>query len=192
MCIYKPEIYYTGIFLIDKILDEQTADLINGLHNTYRQTRDINLLSNLLDICDEDTIKLYGENGEFYCDKKEIYINKTSFTYYHTNHDDYSIISDDPPGMQPSSRLLWSYNKEQNGIECNHTFSNWSSNNCETEWIQYIIDTILTPRSYILNGSVDCEYHCQYANKFKYIIISNNNVNEIIDYVYKGDYIKID
>lgn len=169
---YKPGICYTGIFLFDKILDEQTIDLLNGLHNTDRVKRSTKKLASFLNISIEDTINLYGEEGEL---------------YYNLHNDDKQTITDynNPPGTQPSTTLLWNYNKEENGIECKQEYENWPINNYEIEWLQYIIDMILQPNNYFLNGKVHCEY-CDYncsiddntgLNENVYITINNNIIH---------------
>jgi len=120
---------FDGHFTIDKPIDNETFNLINGLANTRRMGR-------------KDLDPKYGVEGEFYYDP-----NSNNFG----QEDDNSIIDHNtPPKTQPGLWLQWV-------VDDDHQTIRWDENEKfydYVEWIEYIINRILKPRGYKVNGIV--------------------------------------
>lgn len=139
---------FTGSFKLNKPLDPDTLKLLRGLSGTRRMARKV----------DE---KLYGIEGEFYIDGSGD---------FGQDKDDTVIDYNCPPRTQPSLWLQWIPNHDGTEIE-------WDGNEKfygYIEWIQYLIDKILKPRGYKLNGTV--EWEGENSNDFGRIVIKNNKV----------------
>jgi len=124
---------FKGEFKINKKVDEKTYDLLIGLATTRRMKR-----SGL----DE---KIYGIEGEFYCEDRE------NFGQGNNPSKGKIIDNNDPPRTQPGLWCQWLIQEDRQTIE-------W--NGCEkfydyVEWIIYFINKILEPRGYIVNGQVE-------------------------------------
>lgn len=97
---------------------------------------------------------IYGVDGEFYMkDDNEGIINFNS-----------------PPRTQPSLWCGWIPTQDKLGIEWNGSEKFYSY----IEWITYIIDRILVPNDYILNGEV--EWIGEERNDMGKIVVTNNVV----------------
>jgi hypothetical protein len=123
--------YYTrfmGEFKIDRPLDEETAKLLRGLCNTRRMKRSING---------------YGIEGEFYIDGTKDGCEKTK---------DPDIIDyNRPPSTQPSLYCDWIILDDNQTIQASGEDGQFYG---PTEWIIYLIDSVLAPRGYVVNGQV--------------------------------------
>ena len=117
---------FEGSFLIDKPLDDETFNLINGLANTRRMKR------GGLD-------EKYGVEGEFYIGDDEDNPKEGVVLGHNT-----------PPSTQPGLWLQWIVMSDRRTIEWDggEKFYDY------VEWLQYIIDKILEPKGYVVNGEV--------------------------------------
>jgi hypothetical protein len=85
---------------------------------------------------------IYGVEGEFYVDG-------TGFAGQ--GHDNNIVDFNTPPTSQPSLWLQWIPTEDGNSIE-------WDGGEkfyCADDWILYLIDKVLEPRGYVLNGLVN-------------------------------------
>ena len=152
---------FIGSFDIDKPLDKETQKILKGLNQTRHMKRDTIKLAKRLEITTNECIEKYGEEGEYYFihDKK----------YDDTAH--YDIIDyNNPPSSQPGLWCKWYYNEDENIIE-------WDG--CEKfyeyiDWIKYIIENILEPKDYKLNGCVS--WRGEEFDDIGKILIKNNEV----------------
>lgn len=124
---------FNGEFKINKPLDQGTFELINGLALTRRVKR-------------SGLPKEYGLEGEFY-------FNPNEFGTSGQNHEnDLGKVIDDnkPPKTQPSLWLQWIVKEDKQTIEWDggEKFYDY------IKWIEYLIDKILKPRGYKVNGEV--------------------------------------
>lgn len=126
---------FDGRFELNKELDNETYDLLLGLANTRRMKRDV----------DES----YGVEGEFY-------IEGSGFAGQ--GHEDNIVEFNRPPKTQPSLWLQWIPTEDKIGIEWDGGEKFYHAD----KWIVYLIDKVLQPRGYVLNGTVFAqgeEYH---------------------------------
>jgi hypothetical protein len=137
---------FSGKFNLNKRLDDETYNLLVGLAATRRMKR--NMLN-------------YGVDGEFYVGSRENF----------GQNDDPTIVDrNTPPRTQPGLWCQWVPTKDGMSIE-------WDGNEkfyYYTEWIKYLIKSILGPRGYILNGTVS--YQGEDSSDNGEIIITNNIV----------------
>ena len=151
---YTTELY--GEFEVNPRLDSDTIELLNRLHDTRRMKRD------LTKIMPKASADLFGIEGEFYC---------VGDMFTHT-YDDSVLDINRPPRTQPGLWLQWVYNEELNVIEWDEREKFYHY----VAWIQYLIDAILAPRGYVLDGEV--LWYGEDRENLGKIIISNNNVLE--------------
>lgn len=119
---------FIGRFKLDRKLDDETLKLLKGLANTRRMKRRV----------DE---KKYGVEGEFYIDGDGDFGQDVDATV---------IDQNEPPKTQPGLWCQWIPTGNGQYIEWdgNEKFYNY------VEWLEYLIDRILKPRGYALNGCV--------------------------------------
>lgn len=127
---------FDGDFHFNTPLDEETATFINKLARTRRMKRDIGKLKELGYTGD------YGVEGEFFC-------NATDDTTDDPTHDsiiDYNI----PPADQPTLWLQWVVSEDRTTLlwDGNEKFYHY------IEWLHYLINKILAPKNYQLDGAV--------------------------------------
>jgi len=120
---------FEGVFKIDKPVDEETAKLLKGLANSRRMKRNI---------------KGYGVEGEFYVEDVE------TEDFWNKERDPNIVDYNTPPRTQPSLWCQWLLQEDDQTIawDGNEKFYEY------VEWIRYIIDRILQPRGYVVNGRV--------------------------------------
>jgi len=139
---------FRGSVKTNKPVDDETFNLINGLATTRRMKR--NLTG-------------YGVEGEFYYnpDSKEM-----------GQEDTPDIIDDNkPPRTQPSLWLQWVMCDDKQTIE-------WDGNEKfyeYTRWMRYIINSILEPRGYVVNGKID--WNGEEAGDYGVLVVKNNTVS---------------
>jgi len=124
---------FEGQFDINKAVDIKTFNLINGLANTRRMKR-------------AGLPEKYGVDGEFYFEPEDFKDCGQS------DKPKLGTIVDDntPPSTQPSLWLQWIITDDYKHIQ-------WDGNEkfyCYVEWLEYIINKILKPRGYVVNGIV--------------------------------------
>ena len=120
---------FDGSFKINKPLDDGTFNLINGLAGTRRMGR-------------RGLAFEYGEEGEFYYDPH-------SDDYGQENNSNI-IDYNRPPKTQPGLWLQWFVLDDRQTIEWDQGEKFYEY----VEWIEYLIDKILEPRGYKVNGEV--------------------------------------
>lgn len=119
---------FTGSFAVTPPLKPDDREFLTKLARTRRMKRVANAK--------------YGVEGEFFVDEKD--------------DSDYSpdiIDRNQPPSTQPSLWCQWEPNEDGTEIQ-------WDGGEKFYEyvaWIKYIVDKILTPRGYKLNGDVQWE-----------------------------------
>jgi hypothetical protein len=149
---------FIGKFSFNKELDHYTHDLLVGLATTRRMARYFE---------NEE----YGADGEFYCEDRE--------NFGQNNH--HSIMNRNrPPSTQPSLWLQWIPTEDGLHLE-------WDGNEkfySYVEWLQYLIDRILEPRGYKLNGKVT--WQGEESNDMGQIDVVDNKItvkHAVISYV---------
>jgi len=161
---------FNGEFKIDRPVDDETRKLLEGLNKTRRMKRDVAKLGKRVykkaratksDI--EQWAKEFGDEGEFWVGD----INNTD-EIGTSDIIDYNK----PPRNQPSLWCQWM-------IEADIQIIRWDGGEKfyhYTEWIEYIIEKILNPRGYKLNGAVT--WQGEDDEDAGQIEIVNNKVNE--------------
>lgn len=118
---------FTGRFLLNKELDEETYNYLVRFNETRRMARKLD--------------PKYGVEGEFYVE---------GTGDFGQGHEDNITDFNRPPSTQPSLWCSWVPSKDRKGIE-------WDGSEkfCEyKQWLAYIIKNFLTPKGYTLSGKV--------------------------------------
>lgn len=127
---------FDGEFYFNKPLDEETATFINKLARTRRMKRDTGKLKELGYTGD------YGVEGEFFCDATDD--TKDDPTHDSITHFNY------PPGDQPSLWLQWVVSEDRTTLSWDEQEKFYDY----IEWLHYLIEKILAPKNYQLDGAV--------------------------------------
>lgn len=136
---------FEGQFNLDRELDNETFVLLNGLANTRRVMRNI---------------EGYGVDGEFYIDGGG----------YKGQEKDSTIIDFNcPPAPQPGLWLQWIPTEDRKAIVWDGQEKFYAA----PHWILYLIERILKPRGYILNGTVNVEDQ-GFEEKYSISIVNNS------------------
>ena len=144
---------FEGSVKTNKPVDKKTFDLINNLANTRRMKR-------------AGLPVKYGVDGEFYCvDDYNWLESKDSVKE--------GILVDHniPPCTQPGLWLQWVMKDDRQTIE-------WDGGEkfyAYVEWMKYIIDKILAPKGYVVNGTI-CWSGEEVCDNGK-LIVKNNKVS---------------
>lgn len=138
---------FTGSFKLDKKLDKETQDLLEGLNTTRRMKRDL---------------KGFGVEGEFYVGSRNDFGQDRTPDVVDYNN---------PPRTQPGLWCGWTPTGDGLAIEWDggEKFYNY------VEWIEYLIDSVLAPRGYTVSGEV--EWCGEDRSDMGKIIIKNNKVS---------------
>ena len=147
---------FNGQFKINQPLDDDTYNLLVGLNNTRRMKRNVS--------------QTYGIEGEFYVEGSGD---------FGQGREDNIIEYNTPPKTQPGLWCNWVPTEDRNYIEWDggEKFYNY------IEWIEYLIEKILAPKNYILNGEVRWSGEDPSDNG---VIIINNNTVKTKDNQYYG------
>jgi hypothetical protein len=139
---------FTGSFKIDRPVDDETAKLMKGIASTRRMKRNL---------------EGYGVEGEFYWNDDGNYGQKRT---------DDIVDYNEPPKTQPGLWCQWLLQDDNQTIEWDggEKFYRY------TEWIQYLIESILKPRGYSVSG--DVEWMGEYGDDRGKIVIENNVVSK--------------
>jgi len=142
---------FEGEFKINKPVDNETAKLLRGLTTTRRMKR-------------EGLPEKYGIEGEFFCEDTE--------DCGQTDNPSQGKIVDynEPPRTQPGLWCQWKLQEDNQTIK-------WDGNEKfygYIEWLKYIIDKILAPKGYIVNGEV--EWNGEEQGDTGKVIVVNNKV----------------
>ena len=118
---------FEGRFNLDRPLDFATHRLLTGLATTRRLARNVG--------------PEYGVEGEFYIDGTGMLGQGMDPTI---------IDHNTPPRTQPGLWCQWTPTEDNQGLE-------WDGGekfyDC-VEWLQYLLDKVLIPNGYVLNGVV--------------------------------------
>ncbi len=120
---------FTGAFQLNKPLTVKDFTFLKKLNETRRMARNV----------DES---LYGVEGEFYVDGGGFAGQDRE-----SNIIDFNL----KPKTQPSLWCKWVPNEDGTAIEWDGVEKFYSY----VEWIEYLIEKILAPRGYVLNGEVN-------------------------------------
>ncbi|MGM0203078.1 hypothetical protein [Enterococcus sp. AZ149] len=146
---------FIGAFEIDRPVTDEIATLLRGLATTRRMKRDNEQLIQ----------KGYGDcgvDGEFFCVDDGHYGQECEL--------DTVLDYNQPPSTQPGLWCQWLLAEDNQTLE-------WDTNEkfyCYIEWIQYLIERILKPNNYVLNGAV--AYRGEEFSDFGYLEVVNNQV----------------
>lgn len=138
---------FDGEFLITPSLSSTDIEFLNKLADTRRMARNLG--------------PEYGVQGEFYVDGTGM---------CGQDRDDTIIDYNRPPSTQPGLWCQWVPTDDGEALiwDGNEKFYNY------VEWLEYLIDKILKPRGYTLNG--ECEWQGEDSSDFGKIIVDNNVV----------------
>lgn len=132
---------FQGQFQLDKPLEKDHAAYLFAFANSRRMKRDLNKLTEFVDLDREAAGLPIGEEGCYFVG------GTGSAGQYH----DTSIIDyNEPPVGQPGLWCKWVPTPDYDGIE-------WDGREKFYDyviWIEYIIDHFLIPWGYTLNGTV--------------------------------------
>jgi hypothetical protein len=165
---------FEGNFELDKHLDDEIFNLLKGLSETRRMKRNPEILEQL----GYGNAELFGVDGEFFVGK--------DFEYFCP-----SIINQNiPPGKQPGLWLQWVPNDDRRSIIWDGAEKFYHAD----KWIVYLIERVLEPRGYVLNGVVnaqgeddDDQWHIQIADNHVLVVDGFNGLAPLPDY---GKWIK--
>lgn len=146
--------YFEGKFELNKKLKDEDKTFLTKLAETRRMAR--------------KTGAEYGVEGEFYVD------GSGSFGQDYNDQTAPVIDCNRPPKTQPGLWLQWVPTEDGMGIEWDggEKFYDY------VEWIEYLIENILAPRGYILNGQV--KWYGEENEDMGIIDIKNNVVTKLI------------
>lgn len=131
---------FQGEFKINKKVDEATYDLLIGLATTRRMKR------GGLDK------KIYGVEGEFFTEDRKNFGQYDSLDKEDVKPSKGTVLDyNSPPKTQPGLWCQWLIQKDKQTIK-------WDGGEKFYEyiqWIEYLINSVLKPRGYIVNGKVE-------------------------------------
>jgi hypothetical protein len=145
---------FEGEFTLDKPVDDATFALLRGLGTTRRMARNVD--------------PSYGVEGEFFVEKS-VDPNGDS--------DDATIIDRNrPPKSQPSLWCQWLIDDDKQTIA-------WDEQEKFYEyraWIGYLVDHVIAPRGYVLNGRV--KWIGENDGDAGIIVVTNNHISLELPY----------
>lgn len=118
---------FWGKYELDRPLDDKTWTFLRKLSETRRMKRHVD--------------PKYGVEGEFYVDGKGLLGQDSDDTVVNYNY---------PPKTQPSLWCNWTPTEDKKHIAWNQAEKFYKYD----RWLIYIIEKILKPRGYILNGAI--------------------------------------
>lgn len=153
--------YFDGRFNLNKAMDDDTYNLIKNLARTRRMKRDVNKLEKLG--CGK--VEDFGEEGEFFVKNDGC---------FGQSKDESIIDYNTPPITQPGLWLQWIPTEDRLGLKWDEGEKFYNS----VEWIVYLIEKILEPKGYIVNGRVEAQGE---DPDDKYCITVTDNVVLVVD-----------
>jgi len=163
---------FSGSVTIDREVDEETFNLLRGLNTTRRMKRDPKKLAKRLQKTTEEILKLYGKDCQFWVGDTESYGQTVTKDVTDNNA---------PPEDQPGLWCQWSILDDRKTIvwDGGEKFYEY------TNWMIYIIEKILQPRGYIVNGEI--YWQGEEPDDSGYIRVKNNIVEELYPLTYYLD-----
>ena len=149
---------FKGKFLLNKALDQETYNFLKKLSETRRMKRNVSLLP---EGYEKYNLENWGEEGEFFVDAGGLcgQDRESSIVDYNT-----------PPITQPGLWCHWTPTEDKLAIKWDDGEKFYDY----IEWIEYLIDKILKPRKYKLNGTV--QWRGEEFDDIGEIQIKNNKV----------------
>lgn len=141
---------FVGEFILDRELDNETFRLLQNLAKTRRVSRDTSVLVRKENISEQDVLEKYGTEGEFYFSDKSGHILEKGI--YKRVKDETVLNRNLPPSSQPGLWCGWVPSEDRKKIVWNGLVKFYES----VEWIEYIINRILSPKGYDINGEMKC------------------------------------
>jgi hypothetical protein len=138
---------FEGSFNITPVLSQKDNEFLTKFSETRRMARNVG--------------PEYGIEGEFYVDG----------TGWAGQDSDKNVINyNKPPSTQPGLWCQWVPTDDGSELvwDGSEKFYNY------VEWLQYLIDKILAPRGYTLNG--ECQWFGEERDDVGVIIVKNNKV----------------
>lgn len=138
---------FEGSFNITPVLSQKDNEFLTKFSETRRMARNVG--------------PEYGIEGEFYVDG----------TGWAGQDSDTTVINyNKPPSTQPGLWCQWVPTDDGSELvwDGGEKFYNY------VEWLQYLIDKILAPRGYTLNG--ECQWFGEERDDVGVIIVKNNKV----------------
>ena len=147
LCIMGYTTEFEGRFDLDRELSEEMFNFLKSFNETRRMKRKIS---------DE-----FGVEGEFFV---------KGGGDFGQGREDNIIEYNEPPSTQPGLWCQWTPTEDRKGIEWDggEKFYDY------TEWLVYLVNKILAPNGYVLNGAVQWEGE-ERGDRGK-IIVENNKV----------------
>lgn len=150
---------FRGRFKFNKPVEGKALRLLQGISGTRRMARNV------------DEVK-YGVEGEFYF----------KGSGHRGQGDEANIIDyNRPPRNQPGLWCDWEVTKNDNGL---YTFLEWNEMEKTynyVEWLKYIIEKIVVPHGYVLNGVV--RWSGEDQDDVGAIIVTDNKVETKVPHI---------
>jgi len=160
---------FKGQFLLNVDLDDKTEEFLKKLATTRRMMRDVSKLPK--SGFEKYGFDSWGTDGEFYVD---------GAGYYGQDQDKSILDYNFPPRTQPGLWCQWEY--DQASIQWNggEKFYHY------IEWLEYIIEKVLEPRGYKLNGMV--EWQGEESDDFGQLKVEDNKMFSRVGKMGYGDW----
>lgn len=151
---------FKGSFKLNRKLDEKTSLFLDRLSCTRRMERNVELLPKTG--FEKYGLTTWGIDGEFYVD---------SLINFGQEETEDVVNPNRPPHTQPGLWCQWAPNHDSTEIEWNggEKFYYYE------EWLKYIIEIILRPRGYVLNGVV--EFQGEDIEDHGYLVAKENEIS---------------
>jgi hypothetical protein len=133
---------FFGSVEVDKRVDDETYELLMGLSNTRRMKRDPKKLAERLKMTEQEVLDKYGEDCQLWVgDQDNFGQNETPDV----------VNGNGPPKGQPGLWCKWEMDEDQKTIQWNGAEKFYDY----VEWMQYLIDVVLAPKGYVVNGEIE-------------------------------------
>lgn len=156
---------FDGYFQIDRPLDVETEDIMDALANGRCLARDVEKLAKALNMGVAECKRLYGQEGQYFLGEDETSVLPAKRNFFENN--DFS-------GQPPHSCLRWEYHADDHTIRADDVEKHY----CYQEWITLLVEDVLAPRGYVVNGTVDYENRAPRHDKYD---------TETEEYIYPED-----
>jgi hypothetical protein len=140
------DITFTGVFALNRHLDTATATLVHNIGQNRHVARDINKIAQHKNLNLEDAVALYGKYGEYFFEtdapvmlKSHVEQSCCAFPGLHCGWD-YVVNWQATRSMDPIPVIKY--------IGQGKAIDNFA------HWLLFLVDRILAPRGYVLNGMV--------------------------------------